>query len=87
MYPVMKRGFKEPVGEVFLKKRDIWKYGKTMNPATRYSQKFMAETGNGLEYFREFRTTSYKVVLQSERFKIINLRLNFGELPAGNKVN
>ena len=37
-YPVMKRGFAEPQGGVWLNAGDVWKYGTTKNPATRYSE-------------------------------------------------
>ena len=32
MFPVMQRGSKEPVGSIFLKKNEVWKFGQTIIP-------------------------------------------------------
>ncbi|MGE3467403.1 MAG: RHS repeat-associated core domain-containing protein, partial [Pyrinomonadaceae bacterium] len=53
LYPVMERGSKQPVGEIFLHRGDVWKYGVTQNPATRYSQSFLNNTGQGLQFISE----------------------------------
>ena len=83
----MKRGFAEPVGEVFLKRGDVWKYGETMNPATRYPQSFLKNTGGGLRYFPEgFKTTNFKAAFQFQKQKITNYERTFGQLPPGNKI-
>lgn len=86
MYPVMERGLKEPVRNIFLKEGEVWKFGQTMRPATRYSQSFLDNTGNGLRFFPESRTTSFKEVLQIERQKILEYEQIFGKLPPGNKI-
>ncbi|HRE57926.1 MAG TPA: RHS repeat-associated core domain-containing protein [Candidatus Kapabacteria bacterium] len=37
-YPVMERGFQQPQGLVWLNKDEMWKFGTTVNPKTRYTQ-------------------------------------------------
>lgn len=86
MYPVMQRGFKEPVGNVFLRQGDVWKYGETKNPLTRYSQSFLDNTGTGLRFDSQFKTPSYKDVMQAENFKLVQYKQQFGKLPPGNKI-
>jgi len=86
LYPVYKRGFKDPVGEVFLKKGDVWKFGQTINGPARYPASFYTNTGAGLKFAGEFSTTSYKTVLQVEKFKILEYERIFRILPAGNKI-
>lgn len=86
LYPVMQRGFKDPVGTVFLNKGDVWKYGQTMNPRSRYSQSFLDNTGMGLNFDSQFKTTSFKSVIQREYFKIVDYETRFGFLPPGNKI-
>ena len=82
-YPVMKRGFAEPQGEAFLKAGDVWKYGTTKNPATRYSQSFLDELG--LRYEPEFKGTLPEA-LSAEKQKILNYLDESGVLPSGNKI-
>ncbi len=48
LYPVMKRGYADPVDWVELQKGEVWKYGTTKNPNTRYSQTELDNTGSGL---------------------------------------
>ena len=48
-YPIMKWGFKEPQGGVWLEAGQLWKIGETIHPATRYSTKELANTGRGLD--------------------------------------
>lgn len=43
-YPVMQWGSKQPVDSVFMKAGDIWKYGITKNPSTRYTQNSSEKT-------------------------------------------
>lgn len=78
MYPLMQRGFKDPVGSVFLKEGDVWKFGQTINGPERYSGAFMRN--NGLVFKSEFKTLSFKDVLQVERQKIIGYEQRFGVL-------
>ncbi|HEX6429920.1 MAG TPA: DUF6443 domain-containing protein [Niastella sp.] len=85
LYPVMQRGFAEPQGWVDLKKGDVWKYGTTKNPETRYSQSFLDNIGAGLYYHTEF-TGTLAQVLQWEKNRILDYRYYFGVLPAGNKM-
>lgn len=84
-YPVMKRGFKQPQELAWLDKGDVWKFGTTKNPFTRYSQKFLDNTGEGLRYTTEFRGIE-KNVLKLENMKINNFIQNYGNLPIGNKM-
>ena len=84
MYPVMQRGSAEPVGSIFLKEGEVWKFGQTMNPTTRYSGNFLRS--NDLKFVPEFRTPSFKDVLQMERQNILQYEQQFGKLPPGNKI-
>ena len=86
MYRVMMRGFKEPVGEVFMKEGDVWKFGQTMRGPARYPISFYKNTGAGLKYNSEFSTQSFKSAIQMERNKILTFEEIFGELPPGNKI-
>jgi len=84
-YPVMKRGFANPQELSWLNKGDLWKFGTTKNPLTRYSQSFLDNTGAGLRYTTEFSGT-LKQATTLERMKILNFRGQNGFLPAGNKI-
>ena len=85
-YPVMKRGSKVPVAITWLEKGEVWKFGTTKNPATRYSGSFLRNTGTGgLGYSTEWKGTTAEV-LQLEKMKIENYRAQYGALPPGNKV-
>jgi len=85
-YPIMKRGFKESVGQVFLKEGDVWKYGQTIRGPARYPGDFLKNTGAGLQFAPEFSTSSYQAVLQMEKRKIVEYKRIFGILPPGNKI-
>lgn len=84
-YPVMKRGFKDPKELVWLNKGDVWKFGTTKNPSTRYSQGFLDNTGAGLRYSTEFTGTLQQARIL-EKMKILNFKLQNSVLPAGNKM-
>jgi hypothetical protein len=84
MYPLMKRGFKEPIGEIFLKEGEVWKFGQTTKGAARYSATWLEDTG--LVFKAEVKTPSYKNVLQIERQRIVEYEQIFGKLPPGNKI-
>jgi RHS repeat-associated protein len=84
-FPVMKRGFTEPQGNIWLNVGDVWKYGTTKNPLTRYPQSFLNETGMGLRYERQFAGT-LEEVLTAERNKILDYLQQAGVLPPGNKI-
>ena len=84
-YPVMTRGAAEPTGLVWLQEGDVWKFGETINPATRYSPSFLTNTGAGLKFVPEFEGTTQEAY-QLQNMKIQNYQLqNDGVLPAGNK--
>jgi len=85
-YPVMQRGFKNAVDLTWLEKGDVWKFGTTQNPATRYSQSYLDNIGNyGVSYVKEFSGT-LKEALTVEGMKIRNFIEQSGFLPAGNKI-
>jgi len=84
-YPVMKRGSKEPDGEILLKKGDVWKIGETIHPKTRYSQNFLDETGEGL-YFNGRPSPSKQDAIRVQKSELINYKLKNGKLPPGNKI-
>ncbi|HEV7646128.1 MAG TPA: hypothetical protein VGO50_19485 [Pyrinomonadaceae bacterium] len=86
LYPIMERGSKEAVGEMFLKTGEVWKFGTTINPASRYSGSFLRNTGSGLNYVTEFKSSLFKDVLQMEKTRITDFRTLNGFLPAGNKM-
>jgi RHS repeat-associated protein len=82
-YPVMKRGFQQPQGLVWLNKDEMWKFGTTVNPKTRYTQKYLEDIG--VYYDSEF-TGTLQEALQLENMKILNHEFQTGLLPAGNKI-
>ena len=85
-YPVMKRGFANSQELTWLNKGDVWKFGTTKNPLTRYSQSYLDNIGEfGVYYKTEF-TGTLKEALTVERMKILNFRGQNGFLPAGNKM-
>lgn len=85
-YPVMKRGFAKAQSLVWLEKGEVWKFGTTRNPFTRYTQKYLSNRGEkGLYYFREFEGTLSEA-LKLEKMKIMNFFEQNGFLPWGNKI-
>ena len=62
---------------------DVWKYGTTKNPATRYSQSFLNDWG--LRYEPQFQGTLPQA-LSSEKSSILNYLNQNGVLPPGNKI-
>jgi len=82
-YPVMERGFGEAQELTWLNKGDLWKFGTTKNPLTRYSQTWLREMN--LRYQTEFSGTLNQA-LQLENMKIRNYIGQNGFLPAGNKI-
>ncbi len=86
-YPVMTRGSQSATEITWLEKGDVWKFGTTKNPATRYSDTFLRNKGDsGLIYTTEWQGTASEA-LQLEKMKIQNFQLqNGGTLPAGNKI-
>lgn len=84
-YPVMQRGFKEPQDGTWLNAGEVWKYGTTVNPSTRYSGTFLNNTGNGLRY-DQMMSGTLPQALFAEKVAIQNYRQMFGILPPGNKM-
>ena len=82
-YPVMERGFKHPQYAVFLKEGEVWKYGKTINPTTRYSLDWLRRMR--LRYEPQY-AGSVNSALALERAKIEGHFDQCGSLPPGNKV-
>jgi hypothetical protein len=86
LYPVMKRGFANPQELTWLNKGEVWKFGTTKNPLTRYSQSYLDNIGEyGVYYSKEFSGTLQQS-LQLERMKIMNFMEQYGFKPAGNKM-
>jgi RHS repeat-associated protein len=85
-YPVMTRGFKDATAIQWCDKGDVWKFGTTVNPLSRYSQSYLDNIGpRGVTYFGEFGGTSAEA-LALEAMKIKNYLQQTGQLPAGNKI-
>lgn len=81
----MKRGFSNAKELTWLNRGDVWKFGTTKNPLTRYSQSFLKNTGEGLQYRTEFSGT-LKQPTTLEGMKILNFKMQNGFLPPGNKI-
>ncbi|WP_452219471.1 RHS repeat-associated core domain-containing protein, partial [Lacinutrix salivirga] len=82
-YPVMEWGKKEPIGEMFLKKGELWKLGETKNPSRRYTRKWLKKmnldkvaTHNGPK----------KLMQMLEGMKLKGYLAWKGFLPPGNKA-
>jgi len=86
LYPEMKWGFKDPQNLVWLERGEIWKFGTTKNPTTRYSGSFLERTGEGLFYKTEFSSPSTFQSLRLEAMKILNYKFQYLNLPPGNKM-
>jgi RHS repeat-associated protein len=86
-YPVMTRGSKAPTSLTWLEKGEVWKFGTTKNPLTRYPQSYLDNIGEyGVSYKGEF-SGALKEALSLERMKILNFKLQSGGLlPPGNKI-
>ena len=82
-YPVMKRGFKEPQAGIWLDAGDVWKYGTTKNPATRYSQTFLDDWGL---FYEKQASGTLQQALSAEKGNIVNFLNQTGKLPSGNKI-
>ena len=84
-YPVMQRGFSKAQGLQYLEQGEVWKFGTTKNPFTRYTESYKNSIGEGVEYFREFKGLKSEAV-QLQNMKIMNYLLQNGHLPPGNKI-
>ncbi|GAA0875033.1 hypothetical protein GCM10009118_14410 [Wandonia haliotis] len=63
---------------------DVWKYGETINLATRYSDGYLQSVG-GVQLFTEFRGNQVQIKVM-EKTKIYGYFLRNGHLPPGNKI-
>jgi RHS repeat-associated protein len=85
-YPVMVRGFKEPQFTNWLEKGEVWKFGTTKNPTTRYPLSYLNSIGDyGVNYVTEFSGTLEEAVTV-QNMKILNIKSQTGFLPPGNKI-
>jgi hypothetical protein len=76
----------EATGIVWLEQGDVWKFGTTNNPPTRYTDTYLNSIGNyGVRMNIEFQGTESEV-LQLEDMKISNYQDQNQVLPAGNKI-
>jgi hypothetical protein len=70
-------------GTTTLQAGDVWKYGTTANPGSRYS-------GSALRALNVTQVTQYRgtrsQTLVVEKLKLINHALKNGSLPPGNKI-
>jgi RHS repeat-associated protein len=82
LYPVFDFG-KGQTGEIYLKQGEVWKYGTTINPDSRYTNAFLENTGAGLTYQTEYKGTE-KAVLSMEYIKLFEYKHFHGNLPPGN---
>jgi hypothetical protein len=71
---------------VWMEEGEVWKFGTTTRPLTRYSADFLKNTGGGLKYSPEFTGTTDAQVKTLEKMKITNYKLQNQALPPGNKM-
>jgi len=82
-YDVWDRGNRTPnVIQTHLKVGEVWKYGTTVRPERRYTQKWLRE--KKLTKVRQ-KTGSKEAVFKEENRKIKKYRVIHGVLPPGNK--
>ena len=82
-YDEMEWGFKKPVGQVYLKKGEVWKVGETINPNRRYTYKWLKD--KNLAYKRIMAAPAKGNLQIWERLKIGKYFKRRGKLPPGNK--
>jgi hypothetical protein len=70
-------------GTMNLSAGDVWKYGETTNPSSRYSQSQLNSLG--LEQTIEFTGTQLEIKIM-EKTKIYGYFIKNGHLPPGNKI-
>ncbi|MBW1296417.1 DUF6531 domain-containing protein [Aquimarina litoralis] len=81
-YPVMQWGQKEPIGEMFLRKGELWKIGESIRPRKRYSGKWLKRMKLNMVTL----SNGHKKLMQMlERMKLKGHRAWKGHLPPGNK--
>jgi RHS repeat-associated protein len=81
-FEVMERGLQSSGKTVHLKKGEIWKYGTTLNPESRYTKQWLQE--GKLELKKEYWGTK-RVIRSLERAKIMHYQQIHGRKPPGNK--
>lgn len=72
-----------PNGTTDLRAGEVWKYGETTNPSTRYSQNYLRM--NRVQMVNEFYGNQMQIKLV-EKLKIYGYFFNNGQLPAGNRI-
>jgi len=82
-YPVMSFGSSQPTETMFLNAGDVWKYGETINPTTRYDQSFL--NGIGVRQDDQFWGNQIQIKI-AEKTKIYSYFETHGHLPPGNKI-
>ncbi len=70
-------------GTIDLSSGDVWKYGETINPGNRYSDKWLID--NSLRFVPEFYGNQVQIKIE-EKKKIYGYFLKYGHLPPGNKI-
>jgi RHS repeat-associated protein len=83
-YPVMQYGKKNAIGDMYLKKGELWKIGETINPKRRYSQKWLDKMD--LDKV-QIATGNKKAMQVIERMKLKGYVAWKGHLPPGNKAH
>jgi RHS repeat-associated protein len=82
-YPIMSFGSSTSTGEMYLNAGDVWKYGETINPTTRYSETFK----NGVGVYQEDQFWGNQIQIKvAEKTRIYSYFVTHGFLPPGNKV-
>lgn len=94
-FPVMQRGSRAPVAWQYLEEGEVWKYGTTRNPFSRYTQLFLDRlrplnlgdqfAKGRLEYVTEFRG-SEALAREQEFAKLWEYFEENFHLPPGNKM-
>jgi RHS repeat-associated protein len=85
-YPTMTAGSSIPTGTMYLNAGDVWKYGETTNPASRYNSSDLGGIGaGGVSQYNEFSGTQIQIKAM-EKAKIYSYFMVNGHLPAGNKI-
>ena len=82
-FPVFEYGKKAPVGEMYLKKGELWKIGTSKNASKRYTQKYLRNIGVDMKVLHT--NISRKTTLFLENLKLRGYLAWKGHLPAGNK--
>jgi len=70
-------------GYVKMKALDVWKYGTSMDPESRYTKSYLQSLG--VTMVIESQGTRIQVLVQ-EKVQLIRYYLYYGELPPGNKI-